>query len=643
MGKYLGEIMIKKCDILVLMISIIMVQVYLNAETMSNRMAVEKFFHLEKKSDFKLSPDGNYISYIEYDNSNKNLMIRSTANKINIQLVYHTKNRIYKYFWINNTQLVLSVDPGFYSWKENIYSVDIKNKKIKCLTDFSGGIGSEIISVNSQKGDEIMIKTNNSDVYMVNINTGKKQLVYLKSKNLPGIYRYFADNSGKLRLAWTSKSILIFNSKKSDFENLITLQRRDKFYPKFFSKNNNIVYAYSSVARDKIAIVEFDLKKKRETIILEDPNFDIRSREERNDSILITSDFYYSQKKQKLVYAYYCADKYKQHFFDSYFKTIIDSNKNKIGESPFSIESFSKNSEKIIIKVFSDQIKGNFYLLNKKTGEITMIHKLNESIGEISLAKTYPVSYQARDGLRIHGYITKPNIAAVKKLPVIVCVHGGPILRDTPGYNDITQLLANKGYLVFQVNYRGSSGYGKKFTLAGYKQWGRKSTDDVIDGINWLIKKGMVDKSKIAIYGFSSGAHVALSGIMKYPDLFACCMSICGNVNLVSSFKVLGKGFQLKYGDPVKDKVMLMNNSPLFNVKKIKTPLLMINGAKDTSIPILEVDEFVNKLKLKGNEVEYINYENHGHNFLYKNDMKKEVFNKILNYLEKYINNNIEE
>ncbi len=604
----------------------------------SNRIAVEKFFGKEKKTGFKLSPNGSYISFLEHSGLSKSIIIQDIREKEQFQSIYETKDNIYKYYWVNNTQLVFSKAPeGSREYK--IYSIDINSKKVICLTNFTK-TRSKIIFINSKKKNEIMVSTNKSEVYRININTGNKQLVYKGSEKSPRIYSFHIDNSGNLKLARTYSSLMIYNSQKNNFENLITLKLQERFMPKFFSEDNEYVFAYSSVGRDKVAIVKYNLKNKKEVkVLLKDPNYDLFSYEERNDSIFPTSNFYYSSVKKKLLYAYFCADKFKKHFFDSDFKSISEKIKNKIGDYPFSVESFSKNFEQFIIKVFSDKIKGSFYLVDRNTGSIKPIHKHSSWISKNELAQTKPFSYSARDGLNIHGYLTKPNLVEAKKLPLFVSVHGGPTLRDTPGYNDITQLFASEGYLVFQVNYRGSQGYGQDFTKAGYKHWGRKINDDVIDGINWLIKRGMVDKSKVAIYGFSSGGHVAISAIVNNPNLFACSISISGNVNLISSFKLFSQGFRFKWGDPDKDRDILTENSPIYHIEKIKTPLMMVNGKKDTSIPILEVDDFVKKLKKRGNEVEYLRFENDGHVMIYNNEIKKDVFKKILDFLEKHMTN----
>ena len=416
----------RKYSMLIIVILIFQVKVF---SISSNRIAVEKTFKQENKISFKLSPDGNYISYIEKSGLNNILMIEDIQRKNKIKLIYSTNDRIFEYFWINNDQLILSRMSQKREFK--IYSIDIRTKKKKYLTRFTK-FANKIVFVNSKNGNEIMISTKKSEVYRININTEEKVLVYKNPKKRPVIYKFFADNSGKLRLGRTYDNIILFDPKKNDFEKIISLKLEERFYPRYFSKDNNFVYAYSSVGRDKSAIVKYDLiNKKVAKILLEDPDYSIYSFEERNDKIIPTSDFYYSYEKQKLIYAYYCTDKFKNHIFDNEFRSISEILKNKIGDYVFSIESFSKSLDKCIIKVFNGKIKGLFYILDRKTKSLKFIHKLNDWMDEKELFSSKPVKYQARDGLTIHGYVTKPDVKGIKKFPVVACIHGGPSLRDT--------------------------------------------------------------------------------------------------------------------------------------------------------------------------------------------------------------------
>ncbi|MFC2135241.1 S9 family peptidase [Bacteroidota bacterium] len=613
----------------------------LNEKNKSEIIPVEVLFKTELKSDFKVSTDGKFISYIGSNGRTKNIFVWEIGTSSAIQITDFSITTILDFYWASGNHLVFTCDTNR-DRNFRVYSVDIQTKKTKCLTDFPDSY-SRIISLNPNNQNEIIIHSNKrdpkiTDIYIVNIQTRGMKILYEGSLDSPRFAQYYIDNSGQLRLGRTFDGIKIFNLQKGEFEDFLIFKGNEDFRPKYFSHDNNRVYAYSKMGRDKYALVEFDIKNKNEVnILLEDPDYDVFSWEERNDDIFPCADFYVSNKMNKVLYAYYCGDNYKGYYPDSEIESIIKKAKRKYGDYNIILESYSDNLEKIILNLFSDRVKGIYYLYDKEKDTFEHLHTLSGRLDENNFSEVMPVEYNARDGLKIHGYVTVPKGMEPQNLPVVACIHGGPTLRDTPGYNDIVQFFANRGYLVLQVNYRGSDGYGSKFTEAGYKQLGVKTHNDIIDGLNWLIEKGMADKSRIAFYGFSSGGYEAVAGIMNYPDYYACAIGISGLVNLSSTFSMLSKKFQERWGEPERDSLMLYNTSPLFHTEKIKTPLMMINGVKDFAIPIDEIDRFVELLKQQGNEVEYLRYENEGHNIIYNPELKVEVFKQIDTFLEKYI------
>lgn len=233
-----------------------------------------------------------------------------------------------------------------------------------------------------------------------------------------------------------------------------------------------------------------------------------------------------------------------------------------------------------------------------------------------------PVKYTSRDGLVIHGYLTLPKGVAAKNLPVVVNPHGGPWYRDSWRFNPEVQLLANRGYAVFQPNFRGSTGYGRKFWEASFKQWGRAMQDDVTDGVRWLVKEGIADPKRVAIYGGSYGGYTTLAGIAFTPDLYAAAVDYVGVSSIFSWMKAFPPYWkpylEMVYemvGDPEKDAELLRSVSPLFHVERIKTPLLVAQGARDPRVPKAESDQFVDAMRKRGVEVEYIVKDNEGHGF----------------------------
>jgi dipeptidyl aminopeptidase/acylaminoacyl peptidase len=238
------------------------------------------------------------------------------------------------------------------------------------------------------------------------------------------------------------------------------------------------------------------------------------------------------------------------------------------------------------------------------------------------MARAQPVQYKSRDGLTINGYLTLPLGRPAKNLPVIVNPHGGPWFRDSWGYNPEVQFLANRGYAVFQMNFRGSTGFGRKFWEASFKQWGRTMQDDITDGVNWLIKEGIADPKRIGIYGGSYGGYATLAGVTMTPDLYAAAVNYVGVSNMFTFMSTIPPYWEpmrdMIYemvGHPEKDKELLRSVSPVFLVDKIKTPILVAQGARDPRVNKAESDQIVEALRKRGVTVEYIVKDNEGHGF----------------------------
>jgi dipeptidyl aminopeptidase/acylaminoacyl peptidase len=238
------------------------------------------------------------------------------------------------------------------------------------------------------------------------------------------------------------------------------------------------------------------------------------------------------------------------------------------------------------------------------------------------MAPMKALTYSSRDGLVINGYLTVPLNCEGRNLPLIVKPHGGPWVRDTWGYNPEIQFLANRGFAVFQMNYRGSTGYGRAFWEKGFKQWGRAMQDDITDGVNWLIKEGIADPQRIGIYGGSYGGYATLAGVTFTPDLYAAAVDYVGVANLFTFMKTI-PAYWMPYltmmqemvGDPDKNRELLQAVSPVFHADQIKTPLFIAQGANDPRVNKNESDQMVEALRNRGVEVQYMVKNNEGHGF----------------------------
>ena len=330
----------------------------------------------------------------------------------------------------------------------------------------------------------------------------------------------------------------------------------------------------------------------------------------------------YSPKRKVLEAVYFTSWKSEEHFLDK--EAEADYNKMKEKFKGYEIGIYGNNNEedKFIVWTGNDKMPSKFYFYDKKNGDTKFLAEGRPWIKEGDMASMKAVKYKSRDGLTIHGYLTLPKGVEAKNLPVVINPHGGPWARDVWGFNNEVQFLANRGYAVLQMNFRGSTGYGKEFWLKGNKQWGKTMQDDISDGVAYLIKEGIADPKRVAIYGASYGGYATLAGITFTPDLYCCAVDYVGVSNMFTFMKTIPPYwepykamFYEMVGDPVKDSALLAAASPVFFVDKIKVPLFIAQGANDPRVNKAESDQVVEALKKRGIEVEYMVKDDEGHGF----------------------------
>ncbi len=604
----------------------------------------ETFFRPERKADFRLAPGGSHLAYIGRSDKGYALFVQDLSGGDGVRLTEDSPSAFAPgaaldagpFYWLDEHRILYCRDANG-DGKTRIFVVDRRTRQSKGLTDWPDTRSSIISSCADGK---IIVSSNKRDpqtmdLFRVDTDSGAAEMVY---RNPGGLKRFYVDNAGRLRLIRTQAGWMRYDTDKDELKEFIALKPGDCFYPIAFAADNRSLFAFSGMGRPRTAIVRYDLDSLKEAaVICDDPRYDVWSLEERNDTIAPTARFAYSAAKDKALYASYYGGEYRLAFFDPAIEARFAAMKKLFGEREYAMESWSEDFGRILFRVSDGRLKGRFYLYDQGTGRARLIHAWSDGLPEADLAGVKTAVFPARDGREIEAILTVPARRPLKNLPVVVNVHGGPHLRDTIGFNDINQFFASRGYLVMQVNYRGSQGYGEAFMKAGYRQWGLLMQDDLTDAVAWLKKQGWADPARIAIYGFSSGGYSALAGLTLTPDLYACGIAVSGNVNLISSFKGLPPAAFDMFGDPVADAAKLAAASPASHADAVKAPLLIANGAKDGTIPIQDVDTFVGDLRQRGLDVEYLRYDNFGHNILYRPELKLEVFKKAEAFLEKHL------
>lgn len=584
----------------------------------AKQIPLEDFFRNPERSGYQISPEGKYYSYMAPYKNRMNIFVVEIGKDEPLMLTSDTARDIAGYFWANENRILYLKDTG---GDENfkLLAVNADGSNPKALTDFEG-VRTLIIDDLKDIPNEVIIGLNKRnptvfDPYRLDVETGELTML---AENPGTIQGWMTDHDGKLRLAiaiedGVNNSILYRDTENEEFRNILTTNFKESVSPEFFSFDNKLLYAISNLGRDKGAVVVFDPNTGKETEMLyENEDYDI-------------SNLSYSRKRKVITTASYTSWKRERHFFDKESKDLFARLSRDLGNYEFGISSVARNEDKFIVRTWSDRSLGAYYLYDKQSDELTKITDVSPWIDENEMAPMLPIQYTSRDGLTIHGYLTLPKgytMDNAKNLPVVMNPHGGPWARDTWGFNPEIQFMANRGFAVLQVNFRGSTGYGRNFWEISFKQWGQTMQDDVSDGVKWLIDKGIADKNRIAIYGGSYGGYATLAGLAYTPELYAAGIDYVGVSNLFTFLNTIPPYWKpmldMLYemvGDPVKDSAMLKKASPVFHADKMTAPLFIAQGANDPRVNIDESDQMVAALKEKGVEVEYMVKDNEGHGF----------------------------
>ena len=600
---------------------------------------MEDFFRNPEKSSFNISPNGLLIAYMrpwEEGNRMMNIYVKSMDSNKEIRITDADQRSIYGFFWISDNRIAYIQDKG---GDENfrIYAVNIDGTNEVNLTPFDN-VRSQIIDDLEDNPDFMIVGLNIRnpqihDAYRLNVNTGE---ITMLAENPGNISSWMTDNNGVLRLATTSdginSSILYREDEEKEFINILTTNFKESVSPLFFSFDNNELYVSSNRGRDKSAIYTFDLKlAKEKKLIFEHPEVDVYS-------------LMRSEKRKVITGVTYTTDKTYRVFFDKEREVLQKKIEQKLPNIDVAISGFNKDETKAVVVAYSDKSRGTYYYYDIKKDELIKLADLSPWLKPENMASMLPVSYKSRDGLKINAYLTLPLSSSGKNLPVVVNPHGGPWARDYWGFNSEVQYLANQGYAVFQMNFRGSTGYGRDFWELSFKQWGKTMQDDITDGVDWLISEGIADPDRIAIYGASYGGYATLAGLTFNPDLYACGVDYVGVSNLFTFIETIPPYWELyrqmlyeMVGHPENDKDLLTEGSPALNVEKIKAPLFIAQGANDPRVKKSESDQMVEALKKQGIDVPYMVKENEGHGF-YNEENRFDFYRAMTEFLDKHLN-----
>lgn len=599
---------------------------------------VEVLFKNPELTSFKISPDGKTISYLAPFESRLNIFVRPVESDKAVRLTAYKDRDIDYYFWKNSQTLVFLKDSeGDENYR--IYSTDLKGQ-VRELASFEN-VRVNIVDELDHAEDEIIISMNKNnpalfEPYRLNISSGKLTQIASNSDIKNPITNWLADNDGKLRVAvsvekGTETHLLFRNNEEEEFRTILSSNWKDMVAPLFFDADNKHLICVSNLDRNRTALVRLNPENSSDIeVLFEHDEVDVwwADRSDRTGS---------------LGAVYYITDRKHTVYIDSVWKLVADQVAKLLPGQEIYFNAIDGVDSTFIIRTYSDVSPGDFYLFSRTDNQLEHLANMNPSLEEVQMSAMQPISYPARDGLEIHGYLSLPVGVKANKLPVVVMVHGGPLSRDLWGYKPDVQLLTSRGYAVLQVNYRGSWGYGKEFAQAGFREWGQAMQHDITDGVNWLIDQGIADPKRIGIYGASYGGYAALAGLTFTPELYSCGVSYVGPSNLFTLLENLPAYWEpekeMMYemiGHPERDSALLRMISPAFHSERIRSPLFIAQGANDVRVTQIEAEQMVKALEANQVEVVYMLKDNEGHGFRLEEN-RLEFYRVLCGFLQEYL------
>ena len=590
----------------------------------------EIFFDDPEITAARLSLNGEYISFIRPYKGVMNIWMKNIDQPFEDArpVTADTTRPIPAYFWSRDSRYILYVQDKAGDENFHVYAVDpvapldpeTGVPPARNLTDIED-VRAYIFELPRNTPNYIIVGLNDRDpslhdIYRLNLTTGERILLYQNDHNILG---WNIDNDGNLRYATrqTAKGGQeILKPVGDDFVQVYEVDFEEQAGIIRLHPDARRVYLITNKGEDVdlMRLVLFDPETGEKELIEEDP------KGEADISAALFSDI-----TDELVYTTYVGDRLRVYYHDERFAKDYERARRHLPDADLYRTSRTTDENLWLITVTSDVDPGATYLYNTETGDIEFLYRPRPNLPTEYLAGMIPIRYTARDGLEIPGYLTIPKGVEPENLPLIVHPHGGPWFRDTWGYRDEVQFLANRGYAVFQPNFRGSTGYGKEFLNAGNKEWGTGYMQhDITDGVKYLIEEGIADPERIGIYGGSYGGFATLAGLAFTPELYKAGVSFVGISNIISWIESFPpywlpilEMIKRRVGDidDPEDRQRLIEQSPLFSAHEIQAPLLVVQGANDPRVTQLESDQIVIAMRDLDRHVEYIVAPDEGHGF----------------------------
>ena len=572
----------------------------------------EVLFGNPERANPQISPDGTQLGYLAPVDGVLNVWIRTLGKSDDRAVTADKKRGIRNFAWqFDNRHILYTQDVGGdENWR--LYQTDISSKQTKDLTPFEK-VRVDIVAYDWKTPDTILVQMNKRnpelfDVHRIDLKTGKLEL---DTENPGDVQSWQADNALRIRAAQVQTPdggtvIRVREDARSPWRDLMKWGADETFgSTNGFTPDNKALWVTTSLDVNAARLLEIDIATGKQKVVVEDPQFDV-------------SGTINNPKTNALEAVSFIKQRTEYDFVDPKIKDDFDV-LNKVREGDIDGVSRSLDDSKWIVTYVSDSAPVYWYLYDRASRKATLLFSNRPQLEKYKLSSMKPIQFTARDGMTLYGYLTTPSGMEPKNLPMVVFVHGGPWGRDVWGYSSYAQWLANRGYAVLQINFRGSTGYGKKYVNAGDRQWAGAMHTDLLDGKDWAVKQDIADPKKVCIMGGSYGGYATLAGVAFSPDAFACGVDIVGPSNLNTLLKTIPPywatilaTFHKRMGD---SEDVLKAQSPLFKADQIKAPLLIGQGANDPRVNKAESDQIVAAMRKNNKPVEYYVFPDEGHGF----------------------------
>jgi len=570
-----------------------------------------------ERSNPHIAPDGKHLAWLAADEHHVVQVWVQTVGMHDARVVTADKRRgIANYRWAYDSKTIIYAQDSDGDENFHLFAVDPGTRNVRDLTPWLG-VRAEFVVLNPKFPDRILVALNLRDrklmdVYRVDLKTGA---VELDTKNPGDVGDWLADDDMVVRLATVTTpdggtEVRIRKSATAPWRTIMKAGMEDDLTPLDLSLDGQSLSLSMSIGADTARLASHEIASGKETVLASSADADLSDTVIHPTRHVVQAAAFDPGRKHWTV-----VDPSIQGDFDAIAK---------VSEGDFRIVSRDLADRTWIVKFDSDRAPTRYYTWDRAAKKASLLFSVQPKLDDAPLAAMKPIEFVARDGTKLNGYLTLPVGLPARRLPMVLAVHGGPWARDAWGFDSYAQLFANRGYAVLQINFRGSTGFGKKYLHAGDRQWGRAMQNDLSDGVKWAVDQGIADPKRIAMFGGSYGGYAALAGAAFTPDLYRCAIDECGPSSLFTLlaslppyWEVERSLFLTRVGNPddPRDKELLTAASPLFSAAKIKIPMLIGQGANDPRVTRAEAEQIVDAIaKARGSAV-YVLYTDEGHGF----------------------------